>query len=89
MPEQQEEAAQDYVDGWKQAIDDYKAGLIDLDNFNPLVVDKSKFTHKVLGESLGYDVINEAAQAPSGVNVDEWNQGYNDCIKAIIKSAKQ
>ena len=93
MPEQQEEAAEDYVGGWLQAIEDYKNGLIDLDNFNPLAVDKSKFTHKVLGEMYGYDVmsgsVNEAAVAPSGVNVDEWNQGYNDCIKAILNSAKQ
>ena len=93
MPEQQEEAAEDYVGGWMQAIEDYKNGLIDLDNFNPLVVDKSKFTHKVLGEMYGFDVmsgsVNEAAVAPSGVNVDEWNQGYNDCIKAILNSAKQ
>ena len=87
MPEDEQEAAQDYVDGWKQAIEDFKAGLIDINNFNPLAVDKSKFTHKIYGEFAEYGQVYEAV-APAGVNVDEWNQGYNDCIRQIINSAK-
>lgn len=114
MPEEQMEAAQDYVDGWKKAIEDYKNGLIDLDNFKPLAVDKSKFGHKMYGESMTFSYRNNmlveydrgtddapdddrpvpsaapsSAPANANVNVDEWNQGYNDCIAAIIKSAKQ
>ena len=71
------EAAQDYVDGWTKALEDYKAGKLDPRNFNPLPVDKSKFSHQVLG------FLTEAA---SNFNQDEYNQGYNDAVIAIINA---
>lgn len=80
------EAAQDYVDGWKKALDDYKAGKLDPRNYTPLPVDKSKFSHQVLGF---LNMVQESSSVPAqngGVNQDEWNQGYNDAVIAIINA---
>lgn len=98
MPETEIEASDDYVDGWQKAIDDYLAGTLDPNNFTDLAVDKSKFTHREL-DAVMFDNSQDAPEddrpnpqstatpvAPNGVmNQDEWNRGYNDCVKAILK----
>lgn len=80
------QAAQDYVDGWTKALEDYKAGKLDPRNFNPLPVDKSKFSHQILGFLNMAQTTTSAPTAPSSFNQDEYNQGYNDAVIAIINA---
>ena len=84
-------APDDYKAGWEQALADIKAGKVNASGFKPLPVDPSKFDHKVLqhyvvGESLKYGKNKSLNEAASGVNQDEWNQGYNDCIQTWINN---
>ena len=85
QPEQEIEAPQDYVDGWKQAIDDFKAGKLDPKKFKPLPVDQSKFGHPQMNGGLMFARIDEAAGAAT-FNQDEYNQGYNDCVQKILNN---